>query len=181
MARKLNPSVFLTLDPILDEGELLFGSGADGFVYQLEVGEHDDGDEINGEYPTGWLDMGIPEVEKMFVALHVDIEQFDDTLFVDWDVDHGKASGTEEFRAPRGEGGLWSDTIGTSGAWGPPKVWGGASDIRRKRMIIQLPQEAEGQRIQIKLHAEDKNKAWQVTNFSVMYKIKEALTPIGDV
>lgn len=179
MVRKLNPAVFLTLDPILDEGELLFGSGNDGFVYQMEVGESDDGDDIEGKWVTGWLDMGEPEITKMFMTFHADVEAIAGTLFVDWDVDNGVASDSFEIKSPRGEGGVWQAIDAT---WNKTtKVWGGPADIRKKRVIVELPQEAEGQRIKVTLRAEDKILAWQVTNFSVLYKSKEALTPMGDI
>lgn len=177
--RKLTPAVFLTLDPVRDGGEFLFGSGLDGYVYQLENGESDDGDDIEGKWTTGWLDMGEPESEKYFMRFHADLEAISDRLYVDWSVDYGVATGTLELRPPRGEGGVWHAVNATWDA--VSRVWGGPPDIRKKSLLVDFPQEAQGQRIQITLRAEDKIKAWQVTNFSVLYRVSESQTTMADV
>jgi hypothetical protein len=181
MTRKLNPSVFLTLDPVLDEGQLLWGSAADGYVYVM--GDNistDDGDVIEATWTTGWLDMGMPEITKMFSAVHVDTEVLDGPIDVTWSVDQGRSSKTMQLKHDPRQGGFWNGTPPTgTDLWdSTTKVWAGPPDIQKSRLVLSLPQEAEGQRIQLTFSGD---LDFQITGYSIMYKVKEELAPQGGI
>lgn len=180
MTRKLNPSIFLTLDPVLDNNEFLFGSASDGFIYQLESGTTDDGDPIEARWTTGWLDMGMPETTKMFSAIHVDMELLDGPVDVTWSVDEDRSSGAMEAKNDPKLGGFWDGTPPDGlEVWdSTTEIWSGPPDIRKRRMILSLGQKAEGQRIQFTFSSD---LDFQIAGYSIMYKVKEELAPEGGI
>lgn len=176
MSRKLNPAIFLTLDPVRDDNELLFGSGADGYVYQMEVGQTDDGDTIETRWTTGWLDGGAPEYTKQFRYLHLHFEEIGTPIAINWSVDHGRATGT--MQALVSGKGIW----GPPGVWGPPPlspgVWGPHS-IAQERIVLSFPQDATGQNLQVQLTVTDTAELWKLTTLSVLYRFKDSLMVQG--
>lgn len=177
MSRKLNPAIFLTLDAVKDDGEILFGSGADGYVYQMETGQTDDGDAIDARWPTGWLDMGTPEVIKQFRYVHLHLDYWGGPITLGWEVDHGVASGA--LTVGLGGKGVW----GSPGLWGPtnsPGVWGSA-DPGRRRLVYSLPQQATGHDIQLTFSSNDTSALWALTSYSVFWTPKRQLHPEGDL
>jgi hypothetical protein len=176
---KLNPSIFYTLDPVLDDGELLFGSGKDGYVYQMETGSDDDGDLIDARWKTGWLDMGAPESLKMFKSIHIDVEQLDYSIEVDWSVDDDAATGTFSISPSLSQGGIW-DSVNKE--WDSANgVWGGYWPITRSRLVFSLPQSAEGKRIQFTIRsATGGGVNWRFSSYSVWYRFKDTTAPAGE-
>jgi hypothetical protein len=176
---KLNPSIFTTLDPVLDDGELLFGSGADGYVYQMEIGTHDDGDQIDARWKTGWIDMGAPESIKMFKAIHVDVERLEGVMEIDWSVDDGTATGTSEVSPALGGGGVW-DSVNK--VWDSVNgKWGGYRPINRSLLVFSLPQLAQGKRIQFTIRSPSGGGVdWQISSYSVWYRFKDTIGADGE-
>lgn len=179
MARKLNPSIFTTLDPVKDDNELIFGSGSDGFIYQMEVGTSDDGDPIESRWVTPWFDMGRPEVMKAFRYLHIHVDQYANPITVSWVVDHGTATGSMTLTLPG------SGTWGSPGVWGPapgfiPGVWGPTS-IGKQRLVASFPQDAKGQAIQLTITTTDTGDLWSISNVSIFFRVEDALAVAGNI
>lgn len=177
MARKLNPAIFLTLDSVLDDGQIIFGSGADGYVWRMETGQSDGGDPIDARWPTGWLDMGAPEMVKNFVELHLHLDYWGGDIVVEWAVDHGVSSGT--IQTPWAGKGVW----GSPGVWGAgliPGVWG-FSEVGRRRLTLPLPQAAYGHEIQLKFSTNDTAGLWALTGAELVWEPRFQTYPEGDL
>lgn len=168
---KLSALVFHTLDSVKDDGELLFGFGEAGRVYQLEYGTGDDSEESTWRWKSPWMDMGAPEVVKQFRFVHLSLESIGNSLLLEWSVDDGRATGDMDVRYPAkytwGGKSRWNDENGDIQGG---MVWVSATSIRRFRLMLALPQQAYGERLQLTLSETSAGAGPMLADMEVLFR-----------
>lgn len=145
---ELNALVFSTLDPVKDDGEILFGSGNEGYVYQLEYGTGDDGTEdIAAHWTTGWLDMEAPSWLKTFRYFYIWVKNVIAPITMSWSVDDGRATGSQTIRP----------------------------SARFEPYMLSLPQDALGRKIQVTLSETSDGVGFEVVDYEVHWRPRRQL------
>lgn len=179
---KLSAMVFHTLDAVKDDGQLLFGCGTSGIVYQLETGTSDDSDTVTTRWTTPWLDMEVPEVVKVFRALHLTLDLLSNKMTVNWSVDDGKASGTMYARFPAkyswGGSSRWNDENGSIQGG---MYWVRDTSIRKQRLLLDLPQDAVGERIQFEFTETSGGAGFGIADVEILWRPRPGSYPTGGI
>ncbi|MCP3674993.1 MAG: hypothetical protein GY829_11065, partial [Gammaproteobacteria bacterium] len=92
----------------LDEEEVIFAGGTDGYVYQMETGYSNDGEEIESFIKTSFAHFGMPQQKKRFFKVLMEIDSPSPVVFsfaTDYDY------GTDYYPTSREK----SDTVNSGG------------------------------------------------------------------
>lgn len=76
----------------LDDVGLIYSGNSDGYVYQLEDGNTDDGSPIDVRFRTAYLDFGTQSQTKQFTEILIDADLAGETLDFFADLDNGEGA-----------------------------------------------------------------------------------------
>lgn len=76
----------------LDDEGLIYSGNSDGYVYQLESGNDDQGTDITLRFRTAYFDFGVPSQTKQLTEIVIDADLAGETLDFYADMDNGEGT-----------------------------------------------------------------------------------------